>query len=224
VHQISESDLRNHHACNYSDHFPDDNDSIGVSDTDDSSNADDDEGETIKQTKKKRRGPSEVVAPLVPALLAVCKQINTEGRDLLYGNHFYFTDPLALHSFMVDIGPGPALHLKHISLVNWSDGRGHRSYNHTCFTALMTATNLESFNTHGHPSGGNTPKLIATQIYRDAFPWLEAVGREKGKIDAAVDIFHIRCAGYYRGGYDHMDEFRAELRKLLNARMDRIRR
>jgi hypothetical protein len=217
----------NHYRC--WERFDDDSDSDGVSNADNSSNADgssnadSEEREKAEEDKKTKRGPSEEKAPLVPALLAVCKQMNLEGRNLLYGNHFYLENPLALHSFLVDIGPRAASLLKNVTLMGWSDGRGHRSYNHTCFTALMPATNLESFNTHGYMRcGGTGAKRIAIQIYRDAFPWLEAVGREKGRTDAAVDVFNIKCIPP-NGDFHQQDDFRVELRKLLNARIDQIR-
>lgn len=76
-------------------------------------------------------------------------------------------------------------------------------------------------------------------FYRDAFPWLEAVGATKGKADAAVDLVHVQVAEHGTGNnywyrrhrwgkptykpFGQMDEFRKELAKLLNARMDRIR-
>lgn len=76
-------------------------------------------------------------------------------------------------------------------------------------------------------------------FYRDAFPWLEAVGAIKGKADAAADLVRVQVPEHGTGNYywhrrhrwgtsmykpyGQMDEFRKELSKLLNARMDRIR-
>ncbi|KAF2681662.1 hypothetical protein K458DRAFT_343244 [Lentithecium fluviatile CBS 122367] len=224
--QVSEEDLIGNHSCDFFDHsrYSADNGSADDSIDADSSIADDETTEAAKakeETKKPR--PSEETTSLVPALLAVNKQMHYECRDLLYNNHFYLENPLALHSFLVDIGPRAASLLKDITLMQWSDGRGHKSYNHTCFTALMGATNLESFNTHGYLRSGASGKHVAIQMYRDSFPWLEAVGHERRKPDAAVDIFNIRCTGGYYGDFKEVDEFRAHLRKLLNSRMDRIR-
>ena len=87
-------------------------------------------------------------------------------------------------------------------------------------------------------SWSSDPKPRATRFYRDAFPWLEAIGAAKGKADAAVDLVDVRVQDpssdyYYRRGrartarkfssYEDIDLFREELAKLLNARMDRIR-
>lgn len=181
---------------------------------------------------------------MVPALLAVCRQINAEAREVLYGHEFYVKDTLALHSFLVDIGPRAAGYLKNITLGEWGFGRGvHKAYNHACFTALSSATNLEHFTFHGILSWSQAPKAGATIFYRDAFPWLEAVGVAKGKVDAAVDVIDIMVPdsgsihSYYWGGgrrwgtrarpffkqYEQMEEFRKQLGKLLNARMERIR-
>lgn len=90
---------------------------------------------------------------------------------------------------------------------------------------------------HGHTSYRQAPRPVAIQFYRDAFPWLEAVGTAKGKADAAVhlinmsddEFIHIRRRRWWRyrnhkyTGYDQIESFRKELAKLLNARMDMIR-
>lgn len=204
--------------------------------------------------------PCTEIRPLVPALLAVCKQINAEARDILYDHEFFVKDTMALHSFMVDLGPRAAGYLKNVTLKEWGCGRGvHKAYNHVshysgapnhfsftkclqaCFTALSAATNLERFTFHGILSWRRTPKAAATIFYRDAFPWLESVGAMKGRTDAALETIQVMvpdtgAQGYwtlqsrtYRRNkcfkvYDEMEEFRKELGKLLNARMDRIRR
>ncbi|KAJ4356710.1 uncharacterized protein N0V89_004746 [Didymosphaeria variabile] len=204
---------------------------------------DDSEDEDVDEVSQQDQ-PSSEYRPLVPALLAVCKQINSEARDILYGHDFYVKDTLALHSFLVDLGPRAAGYLKNITLGEWGFGRGvHKAYNHACFTALSSATNLEHFTFHGILSWNDAPKSAATIFYRDAFPWLEAVGIAKGKADAAVKMIDVMVpdqggSGYswylYRRRrgivprsaykeYDKMDGFRVELGKLLNARMERIR-
>jgi hypothetical protein len=201
---------------------------------------DEDEDEVAQQDQ-----PRTEFRPFIPALLAVCKQINTEARDILYGHEFYVKDTLALHSFLVDLGPRAAGYLKNVTLGEWGFGRGvHKAYNHACFTALAAATNLEHFTFHGILSWSQSPHSGATIFYRDAFPWLEAVGSVKGKADAALDLINVRVPeegsihswywGRRRGfnsnrplpsfkGYDQIEGFRKELGKLLNARMERIR-
>lgn len=145
------------------------------------------------------KGPRKESRPgmrrLVPSLLAVCKQINQEGRDILYGNHFYLADTLAMHSFLVDLTPRGASLLKQITLICWGQGRGiHKAYNHAGFAALASATNLEKFKVHGYRGWSADSKSVARTFYRDAFPWLEAVGAAKGKLDAAVDIIEVRVS------------------------------
>jgi hypothetical protein len=75
----------------------------------------------------------------------------------------------------------------------------------------------------------------ARQIYRDGFPWLEAVGMAKGKVDAAVDIVDL-CGDNFLRWYanngsqttaemekKNVESFKGELSKLLYAYMNRIR-
>ena len=238
-----------------SDGFVADDDEAGI-DQDDADEAtseapgsEDDEG------KDKVEPPCGVKQTLTPALLAVCKQINTEARDILYDHKFHLKNTVALHSFLVDLGPRGAVHLKNIELSEWEWGRGLKSYNHVsepksnrtqtqkltlmqaCFTALTYATNLEKFAYRSIRSRNDDPKSAALIFYRDAFPWLEAVGVAKGKADAAVHLVNIliRDHGSYMSRWDNpnwvpkydpykeLAQFRTELAKLLNARMDYIR-
>ncbi|KAF2646248.1 hypothetical protein P280DRAFT_387178 [Massarina eburnea CBS 473.64] len=179
------------------------------------------------------------IAPLVPALLATNKQIYEEARTMLYDNDFYMGDTLTMHSFLVDIGARAAALLKRVALISWGGGRGvNKAYNHASFTALSTATNLENFIIYRTLGYRSDPKGVATNFYRDAFPWLEAYGTAKGKVDAAVDTVQISGSNLCltrrhrerwpremtSGTYDKMDEFREELSKLLSDRMDMIRR
>jgi hypothetical protein len=230
---VPEQDLVGNHWC-FRDRSGDASDSDDVSNADHASHADNSsnaDGSSISDDEdrdkatgngKRHRGPAEHIASLVPTLLVVCKQINNEAGDLLYSHRFHFENPLALHSFIVDVGPRVAALLKHVDMLSWSDGIRHKSYNHTCFTALMSATNLVSFNAHGYLRCRNTPRNMAIQVYRDAFPWLETVGRKKGKADAAVDIFKLGCINHYSSS-ELQQDYKLELRKLLNAREDRAR-
>ncbi|KAF1957778.1 hypothetical protein CC80DRAFT_390131, partial [Byssothecium circinans] len=172
------------------------------------------------------------IAPLVPALLAVNKQIYQEGCAMLYANDFYMADTLTMHSFFVDIGARAAQLLKNVALINWGEGRGvNKAYNHAAFMAMSIAPNLETFVMYDTPGWRQDPKAVATQFYRDAFPWLEAVGTAKGKTDAAIDAIQVssgtfhhvrrRRWWYYQSrqrqfdGYEQIDAFREELGKLL---------
>lgn len=189
-----------------------------------------DSDEEPKKEKAKEYVPSSRVSPLIPALLAVSKQIYHEGRDMLYGNEFHLGDTLALHSFLVDIGPRAAALLKKINLIRWGEGRGvHKAYNHAAFTALMPATNLERFTMHKYYLYRQVAgKAVATQFYRDAFPWLEAMAVAKGRVDAAVEVVDVKRGDYFFEGekcksLGDMEAFRKELRRLLGDRMKMIR-
>ncbi|KAF2011311.1 hypothetical protein BU24DRAFT_426396 [Aaosphaeria arxii CBS 175.79] len=173
---------------------------------------------------------------LVPSLLAANSQIYHEAKSILYGNHFQLYDPLALHSFMVDIGPRAAAMVKNITLASWGWRRGmHKAYNHACFTAMTSAVNIEKFTFGGLLYCHNDPKWVARQIYRDAFPFLEAVGAAKGKVDAAIDIFDIseqnfdtrhrwrRTPQVTRPYEESISIFKTELSRLLGMRMDKVR-
>lgn len=93
----------------------------------------DDDTEDENGDKSEPMTPSNVVRALVPALLAVCKKINEEARSILYDHVFHVKDTMALHSFLVDLGPRAATYLKSIDLAEWGHGRGvHKAYNHVC--------------------------------------------------------------------------------------------
>jgi hypothetical protein len=77
------------------------------------------------------------------------------------------------------------------------------------------------------------PRGSASKFYRDAFPWLEAVGAAKGKCDAGVDMLRLEpeffdYAYWHRNTHanktdeEKTDEFMKELRKLLGAQQQRV--
>lgn len=166
--------------------------------------------------------------PLTPSLLAVSKQIYREAIDILYGNEFTFFDSFALYAFMINLGATGAKKVKKIKLGGWLDGRGTRGYNHCCFAALMSATNLTSFHIETSRAGYSSTVSTADQLYRDAFPWLESMAAAKGKMDAGVDVLKFGDAFFGRSWSclplmqplskeEKIDLFKAELRKLLGA-------
>ncbi|KAF2734099.1 hypothetical protein EJ04DRAFT_494072 [Polyplosphaeria fusca] len=167
--------------------------------------------------------------PLVPALLAVNKQIHGEACKILYSNRFHMADTLTMHSFIVNMGPRAAALIKNITIRGWGGYRGmHKAYNHASFAALAAATNLEKLKIETTISWGREPKWVARQIYRDGFPWLEAVGVAKGEYDAAVDLIELTEDNFSGRSWrrptqsthtleENMAEFKIELRKLLAA-------
>lgn len=136
---------------------------------------------------------SQYAAPvsLVPSLLRLCKQIHHEARDILYGNQFIFANSFALYCFFINLGPGACKYVKSLRLLGWGYSCAQKQFNHACFSAMTSATNIEKFQID--PSHGcyRAKWGGAEQLYRDAFPWMEAFGAAKGKPDAVVDILHF---------------------------------
>ncbi|KAF2659692.1 hypothetical protein K491DRAFT_775399 [Lophiostoma macrostomum CBS 122681] len=170
---------------------------------------------------------------LIPSLLAVNKQINKEGRDILYNNHFHVHDPLTLHSFLVDVTHRAAPLLKTITLRHWGGWRGmQKAYNHACFTALVYATNLEKFKINGPMNCKPEPVWVARQIYRDGFSWLEALGSARGRFDAALDVLEVSDRPSWNRWYlrnkafdpvKDTEDLKQELRRLLDMRTKSVK-
>jgi hypothetical protein len=170
---------------------------------------------------------------LVPSLLAVSKQIYQEGHDILYNNEFIFADTFALYSFMINLGPTGAKHLTHLRLMRWGTGRVTSSYNHSCFAVLVWAINLKTLRLDKPSDYARDAKNAANKFYRDAFPWLEAVGIAKGKVDAGVDVLKIDAEAfnyaYWRqnnqlalSGEKKREQYFEQLSGLLGAQQKRI--
>ncbi|KAI4933027.1 hypothetical protein J4E85_003430 [Alternaria conjuncta] len=181
------------------------------------------------------RRAQEESAPLVTSLLAVSKQIHQEGVDILYGkNEFIFTDSFALYNFMINLGPNRSKSLRTLRILGWLHGRAMKAYNHSCFAALVWATNITAFHIDSQIGWHRASKYGAEQLYRDAFPWMEAVGMARGKVDAVVDIiklgqdhfdgrhsYHLYSSHPTKSNDDMYEEFRAALRKSLGAQRQR---
>lgn len=182
----------------------------------------------------RRPEKSRAYEKLGAGLLATNKQIYNEALGYLYNrNEFFFQDPFALHTFIVNIGHRLAPLLKDITIVNWITSGAFKPYSHCCFTALLLAPNLESLKILGNLNvawNGDGPTGIARQVYENAFPWIEAVGAAKGKYDAALDILHIAPFNFtykieYPKTWDeakNTEKFQDELRKYLNRHTGRF--
>ncbi|KAH7083929.1 hypothetical protein FB567DRAFT_594441 [Paraphoma chrysanthemicola] len=188
---------------------------------------------SASQINNSLRASQKEVKPLVPSLLAVNKQINSEARDILYANDFIFVDSVALYNFIINVGPVVAKLLQSVRIMTWGYGRALKGYNHSCFAVLAWATDLKSLYLDRTAGYASSPKRCADQLYRDAFVWLEAVGAAKGSVDAAVDIIQLKEeifeSRYWDGtttrtkdGKEEMNLFRETLRKLLGAQQKRI--
>ncbi|KAF2997142.1 hypothetical protein E8E13_005079 [Curvularia kusanoi] len=164
-------------------------------------------------------------AALVPSLLAVNKQIHREGCDMLYSNELVFADSIALYAFMINAGPAGASHIKKIRLNGWGYGRTSKAYNNACFAVLIWATNLEKFRVDSLAVYWRRVRGSAQQFYRDAFPWLEAVGSAKGKFDAALDIIELtdKCLDRsYHADSNAQSVFKDELSMNLARQQKRV--
>jgi hypothetical protein len=172
-------------------------------------------------------------ASLVASLLAVNKQIYQEARDMLYGNVFIFADSFALYSFLINLGPVSCKYLKTISLLGWGFGRAMKAYNHACFSTLVSATNITTFHIDARIGYYRAPKGAVEQLYRDAFPWMEAIGAASGRADAVLDVLQFGDNCFDTVTFfgeqtqdvrrqQRVDEFKAALSELLNAQQNRV--
>ena len=164
---------------------------------------------------------------LVPSLLAVNKQIYQEGCDILYSNELVFADTIALYAFMINLGPASASLVKKMRLQGWGYGRTSKAYNNACFAVLTWATNLEKFYIDTAVGWYRNIRGAAVQLYRDAFPWLEAVGNAKGRSDAVLDILEVGEECLDRGDFSWTNEqkrkiFDDELSKHLIQQQKRV--
>ncbi|ORY18937.1 hypothetical protein BCR34DRAFT_258853 [Clohesyomyces aquaticus] len=167
-------------------------------------------------------------------LLAVCKQIYHEAAPLLYSQNLVFTDSAAMMNFASRLSPRTALLLRNIRIQNWISTRSRKSTRFAAMAVLAAkgATNLEGFHIENRIGWFSTgwssrtaereqkiPKRVARQVYRDCYPWLEAVMAAKGA-DFAIDVLGISEENfqYWNGDFgDAMKMYKRELRRLLGA-------
>ena len=173
-------------------------------------------------------GTADVTLPdLVPNLLLLNQAIHAESQPILYaGNTFAVEDTTAMHAFLAKIGPKNRATITDLRIKGWGYTKAHKALNHPALTMLVDAVNLEHLHLDCQIGWGGGPKKIAKQLYRDGFYWLEAVGTGKRKCDAAVEIIEIANEYLTRNIYfgvgrdpkpdELMEEFRAELRRLLS--------
>ncbi|KAL8772555.1 MAG: hypothetical protein Q9209_002216 [Squamulea sp. 1 TL-2023] len=167
-----------------------------------------------------------------PRILSLNRQIHAETQPILYSaNVFTFEDTKTLLAFCANIGPKNCATLQELSIKHWGNTAGGRALNFPCFAMLASAVDLTSLNLDCHIRWGRGDR-IARQFFRDGHIWLEAVGTNKGRRDAAVDVIHLGLENLYpypmHGRQlanctqeEQLEEmtrqFRAELRKLLRA-------
>lgn len=127
-----------------------------------------------------------------PALLATNRQVYQEAASVLYSQPLIFADAYGLYSFLAQIGSARPL-VESITLESMIHGRSmHKHSNHSSFTLLIGCTNLKRIRLgRGVISWGRNISRVARHFYREAHYWLEDVGRQKGRRDAAVDLIEF---------------------------------
>ncbi|GAB1741456.1 hypothetical protein NU219Hw_g6687t1 [Hortaea werneckii] len=173
-----------------------------------------------KHQKTKDRAP----CVLVPALLAVNKQLHKEAVGFLYQRPLIFKDPHALHAFLASIGSHRE-NVRDVVLESWGYGRGTKNaMNFAAFPLLGLCTNLKSLKFESEIGFRARPEKMAELVYRNTHFFLEAYGAAKGRKDAAVDVivleknatsycFHAGMEGPSKE--ERRERFRVALRKLL---------
>ncbi|KAK3696068.1 hypothetical protein LTR37_018149 [Vermiconidia calcicola] len=169
---------------------------------------------------------------LIPALLAVNKQVRAEATGYLYQQSIILEDTMALHTFLAAIGPANRSQVADLTIRAWGTGRGtHKAMNVAALTLLSTCTNLKSFNLDCEIGWLREPKNLARRLYRDGHYFFEAYGVANGKKDAAVEVLGLNQWNFdrdhyysYRRSASQLPEpeefkaaFQAELRKLLGC-------
>ncbi|KAK5682150.1 hypothetical protein LTS10_005275 [Elasticomyces elasticus] len=167
---------------------------------------------------------------LSPALLAVSKQLHAEGINYLYQQTIILEDTYALHSFLGVIGRNRS-RVTDLTIKGWGNGRGtHKAMNFCSLTLLAGCTNLQFLEFDCSIHWRSSATLLARQLYRDGYHFLEAYGAANGARDAAVEILELRDLKIdakrpwnYRGSSESdndkfNEEFQAELRKLLGCK------
>ncbi|KAK5136680.1 hypothetical protein LTR08_002333 [Meristemomyces frigidus] len=188
--------------------------------------------------RRRQPPPSQETKPalthdgLVPALLAVNKQIHSEALGYLYQQPLVFTDTHALHSFLCVIGTNRA-QATHLTVKGWGHGRGtHHAMNAAVFPLLGLCTKLETLFLDCEIGWIRNPQGLARQIFRDGHHFFEAYGSANGSKDAGVDVLELRESNFDRdlinGGWrdrnkelpekrEFKTQFRAELTRLLGC-------
>lgn len=185
----------------------------------------------LARTQLSQRSESESESKpnqLVPALLAVNKQIHSEAASILYKQEIVLEDTTALLNFLAGIGETNRKLVSDLTLRGFGSGRGsHKANNFASLTLLAACVNLKSLYFeckicwHSYSRAGSA-SWLAKQIYRDAHHFLEAYGSANGRKDAAVDILRFRDWEYEGTHKTHKqtgDEFKKKFRSTLRSQL-----
>lgn len=165
---------------------------------------------------------------LAPNLLLLNQAIYAETQPILYaGNTFAVEDTMAMHTFLATIGPKNRATISDLTIGGWGHTKAHKALNYPAFAMLAGAVNLTRLNINCEIGWNYGPTRQARQLYRDGFRWFEAVGVEKGRFDAVLDVIKIedrvligspygRKKDFLKRAEEKQEEFKAELRRLLS--------
>lgn len=174
-----------------------------------------------------------LVKSLSVNLLATCKAIYAEAAPLLYHQRFVFCDTMALMNFMSECKPQTAEHIRHIDILRWLQTRSRKNVGFLAISMLAAkgAVNLQSLRVAGSlgyfsPSHWRDQRRcmtvhdrVARKVYKDFYPWLEAVGRTSGYMYqalAVLDIGHATWASStYKWDEDERGNVKAPYEKAL---------
>ena len=159
---------------------------------------------------------SESPTVLVPALLAVNREIHAEASALLYKQPFRFENTSALYYFLATAGPSNRAMLEDISIHGWGHTKAHKALNHPAFTMLGDTPNLKRLSMDCDMGWHDTPKRVAQRLFRSAHVWFEAVGTATGRKDAGIKIIDVadsnlicaQCRDLARNRETFMDEIK----------------
>jgi hypothetical protein len=193
---------------------------------------------------KKPATPKQLATPL----LSVCKQIYSEAASMLYSQRIVFAETSALVSFLAQLTPRCAQMLRHLEIRCWTSTRARKSMGYLAMVLLASkgAFNLETIDLHCslgyftdvsyfHQRKSKPVALqLAGKVYRDCYPWLEAMGSHKLAIDegnmddmyAGIEIIKVHDMNFKN--YNNRDDgeevgeekkrmYRKEMRKLVRC-------
>lgn len=142
--------------------------------------------------------PTPVVKPVVVNLLATCKAVYAEAAPLLYHQRFVFHDSMALMNFVSECTPRTAALLRHVEVVRWEHTRTQKQVAFLAMSMLATkgCVNLESLKIawslrYIWRASRPIHELVARKVYRDLYPWLDAVGKASGNMYKGLTALNI---------------------------------
>ncbi|KAB2576306.1 hypothetical protein DBV05_g5084 [Lasiodiplodia theobromae] len=137
--------------------------------------SDDDIGYSVDELKP---------APLATGLLAVCRQVRAEAAPVLYGGtRFRFANSNALLTFVARLSRGTRGMLRDVRLLEWYRYRSMcQGYDKAAFELL--ADGVTGVKAIQFPADS-----CASDVCRNAWPWLEAIAREReGGLESVLEM------------------------------------